>query len=230
MLGLSYRDWGKTQLENYLKADSMSTIAPNTDSIQQILGTNPSHQPEAYTGSFENKGYGIAKIYVESDTLWIDYNEAGERTKSYLEHYHYDIFRLRSTAEEEEIKTSTKISFQTNNRGDLASFKVSLEPSVDDLVFEKLDPVMEVGGLELQKYVGDYDLAGTTVKVYIRGESTLMVLVPGQPDYELVPSEPDLFKLKIADGYSVKFDLDTDGVVTKLSFLQPNGVFAAIKK
>jgi hypothetical protein len=46
------------------------------------------------------------------------------------------------------------------------------------------------------------DLAGAAiVKVYIKDNKTLFVLVPGQPDYELVPVEKDKFSLKIINGY-----------------------------
>jgi hypothetical protein len=71
---------------------------------------------------------------------------------------------------------------------------------------------------------------GTTVKVYIRSENTLMVLVPGQPDYELVPAKQDEFDLKIMKGFSVKFDLNEKGESTAINFIQPNGIFKAPKK
>ncbi|NND34920.1 MAG: serine hydrolase, partial [Saprospiraceae bacterium] len=230
MLGLPYRNWGKTQLENRMKADSMATTGQNMDSLRRKVGTTPSHDLESYIGNFENKGYGIAKIFTENDTLWADYNEAGERTKTYLEHYHYDVFKLRSTDEKTANNGASKLNFKTDIRGEIVSFEVQLEPAVDDIVFEKMDPVLELTTADLNKYVGNYDLNGLNVKVYIRGSNTLMVLVPGQPDYELVPVEEHLFNLKIADGYSVKFDLSDEGKVTQLSFLQPNGVFTASRK
>ena len=86
MLKLSYRPWGKSQLADKLKADTSTKVSPNNDSINRKTGTKPSHTMVDYTGSFENKGYGIAKFFIEKDTLWADYNEAGLRTKSYLQH------------------------------------------------------------------------------------------------------------------------------------------------
>ena len=82
-----------------------------------------------------------------------------------------------------------------------------MEPSVKDILFEKLAPSVEVKK-ELEKYVGDYDLNGTNVKVYIKGEKTLMVFIAGQTDYELVPAKENEFDLKIAKGYSVKFEVN----------------------
>jgi hypothetical protein len=58
----------------------------------------------------------------------------------------------------------------------------------------------------------------------------LMVLVPGQPDYELVATTVHAFDLKVVKGYSVKFEVNTDQVVLGMSFVQPNGIFKATKK
>jgi hypothetical protein len=230
LLKLSYRNWGKSALAEKLKGDSVAKTLPNTDSINRKPNTKPSHELNDYTGVYENKGYGQAKIFIETDTLWIDYNEAGQRTKSYLQHYHYDVFRIRSTEETEDSKDAPKIRFNTGTDGKISSLEAQLEPSVKDIVFEKLTPSVKVNKDDLQKYVGDYDLNGVTVKVYIRGENTLMVLVPGQPDYELAPTQKDAFDLKTVKGYSVRFEVTDKNEVTSISFIQPNGTFKATKK
>ena len=230
MLKLSYRNWGKTQLADQFKADSIAKSRPNNDSLNRKPGTTPSHVMADYTGSYENKGYGMVKIFIEKDTTWIDYNEAGLRTKSYLQHYHYDVFRIRSIEETEDNKDAAKIRFNSSNKGDIVSLEAQLEPSVKDIIFEKLAPAFIIKKDDLEKYTGDYDLAGETVKVYIRGENTLMVLIPGQPDYELVAARLHEFDIKIAKGYSVKFDVNDKGEVTALSFVQPNGTFRAPRK
>lgn len=228
MLKLPYRPWGKTALADKLKADSTSKQAPNTDSLNRKTGTHYSHNIEAYNGEFENKGYGIIRIFREKDTTWVDYNEAGKRTKSYLEHYHYDFFRIRSTEETENPKDAPKIRFNTDEKGSIASLEIQMEPTVKDILFERLTPA--VVKAELQKYVGDYDLSGTNVKVYIKGDKTLMVFIPGQTDYELVPANKNEFDLKIAKGYSVKFEVTEQNKVLSLTFIQPNGNFKATRK
>ncbi len=230
MLKLSYRNWNKQQLDADAKAKTAAKSAPNSDSLNRKPNTKPSHPFNDYNGVYENKGYGSIKIFMEKDTVWIDYNEAGQRTKSYLQHYHYDVFRIRSTEETEESKEALKVRFSTGTNGEITSLETQTEPAVKDVVFEKLPPVMKIEKNELQKYVGDYDLNGATVKVYIRGENTLMVFVPGQPDYELVPAKKDEFNLKIIKGYSVRFDLSDKNEVTGLTFIQPNGNFPAKRK
>ena len=227
MLRLPYVNWSKQQLDALAKAKA-GPKPPNTDSLNRKPGTKPSHAKTDYVGMFENKGYGQVKIFMEKDTLWLDYNEGGDRTKTYLEHYHYDVFRLRSTEENGENFNAQKIRFTTSDKGDISSIEAQLEPTVKDIIFEKLPPSIKLN--ELQKFAGDYSLEGTTVKVYIKSGGTLMVLVPGQPDYELVPTKENEFDLKIAKGFSVKFELDTKNEVQSMSFIQPNGTFKAIRK
>jgi hypothetical protein len=229
MLGLSYRNWSDFQLYPMLKARKENKMQ-NTDSMQQAKGTKPSHAIADYAGSFENKGYGIAKLFMERDTLWLDYNEGGLRTKAYLQHYHYDVFRARSTEETKENFDAPKLNFYTNNKGEIEGFKTLLEPSVKEIDFKRKATTVTLSKQDLQKYTGEYSLNGVAVSVYIKGDNTLMVLIPGQPDYELVASDEHLFRLKIMDGYNVKFDMNENNESTGLSFIQPNGTFKATKK
>ncbi len=232
MFKLPYRPWGRMALEARRKAQSMPNSLPNSDSINRKLNTKPSKEWNDYSGSYENKGYGIMKIFRERDTSWIDYNEAGLRTKSYLEHYHYDIFRLRSTEETGENKNAIKIWFNLDNRGEVRSLSIEMEPALKDMAteFEKLPPSMNVGKNDLEQYVADYDLNGTNIKIYIKGGKTLMLFIPDQPDYELVPTKKHEFDLKIAKGYSVRFEVNEKNEVLNLIITQPEGVFTAKRK
>lgn len=231
LLKLSDKNWGKRDLEARLKADSTSNLLPNNDSINKKPGTRPSAALPAYVGKFENKGYGIATTFIENDTLWIDHNEAGKRTKTYLEHYHYDVFRILSSEQKaNEVKDAPKLQFKLDLAGDVESITTALELAVKPIEFTKLPSTMEINVDDLKKYTGSYDLQGTNVTVYIRDNKTLMVSISGQPDYELAPATPHIFNLVIAKGYSVKFDVNDKQEITALSFLQPNGIFKANKK
>jgi CubicO group peptidase (beta-lactamase class C family) len=231
MLKLSYRNWGKTQLADKLKNDSIAKTSPNTDSINRKPNTRPSHELNDYAGNYENKGYGQVKIFRERDTMWMDYNEAGERTKSYLQHYHYDVFRIRSTEETEDSKDATKIRFNTGADGKISSLEAQLEPTVKDIMFEKLTASINVKKTDLEKFVGDYELApGVFAKFYIKGEKTLYAFIEGQPEYELLPTAKNKFDLKVLKGYSVQFEENEKGDILSVSFIQPNGTFKAPKK
>jgi len=82
----------------------------------------------------------------------------------------------------------------------------------------------------LEKFVGEYELMGMIVTVSLKGEKTLVLSVPGQPEYELVPYQGTEFNLKNLTGYSIKFIMDESGIVTEAKVTQPNGVFTAKKK
>ena len=231
MLKLSYRPWGKSALADKIKADSTAKASPNNDSLNRKLGTKPSHELKDYTGTFENKGYGKAKIFFERDTLWADYNEAGKRTDSYLQHYHFDVFRLRSTEETEIPKDAAKMKFNMNVKGEITSFEMKMEPAVKDIVFDKENATIEIKKSELGKFVGEYELApGAFAKFYIKGENTLYVFIEGQPEYELVASEKYKFFIKILSDYKVVFEENEKGEILSVSFQQPNGNFKATRK
>jgi hypothetical protein len=230
MLNLSYRQWGKVDPDAKAKTDSLINASPNTDSLNRKPGTKPSHLFNDYAGVYANKGYGQAKIFFERDTAWIDYNEAGLRTKSYLQHYHYDVFRIRSTEETKENKDATKVKFNIDKKGEITSLEIQMEPSVKDIIFEKELKTKEISKEYLMKYEGDYTFPqGGNVKLYLKGE-TLYVFIEGQPEYELVASEKHKFFIKILPDYKAVFEVSESGDVISVAFQQPNGNFKAIKK
>ena len=231
MLKLSYRNWLKNPVADKLRADSIAKATPNNDSLNRKPGTKPSHEINSYTGSYENKGYGVVKLFIEKDTLWADYNEAGKRTDSYLQHYHYDIFRIRSTEEKTENKNAPKMHFNMDSNGEIISLDMKLEPAVKDIVFKKLPPAIELKKDALKKYEGDYELApGVIAKFYIKGEKTLNAFIEGQPEYELMATGKNKFELKALKGYSVLFEENDKGEILSASFIQPNGTFKAKRK
>jgi hypothetical protein len=68
------------------------------------------------------------------------------------------------------------------------------------------------------------------VKVYLRADNTLMASVPGQPDYELLPTGEHAFTIRVLSGYSIVFEAGANNAITGLKFVQPNGTFKATKK
>ena len=67
---------------------------------------------------------------------------------------------------------------------------------------------------------------GIVVAITLKSENTLIVIIPGQPEYELVPYKGTEFNLKDLQGYSVEFT-EENGKIAKLVFKQPNGNFEA---
>lgn len=230
MFGLPYRNWSKFQKDAVARSTAAAAQRVNADSANRKPNTKPSHDKKDYTGVYENPGYGRMTIYLDNDTLWLNYNHYIR--KWYLQHYHYDIFESLTieAPAEEQGGDGNKVRFITNNKGEIASFETQMEPAVKDIVFTKQPPVIPLTKNDLQMYLGEYELQGVVVKVYLRGENTLMVLVPGQPDYEMTPTKKHEFDFKALKGYSIKFDVNDKNEVTAVSFIQPNGTFMAKKK
>jgi hypothetical protein len=209
-----------------------AALAPkvNTDSLNRKKNTRPSHELAAYAGVFEQPGYGRIHIVLDKDTLWANYNKSVR--KSYLRHYHYDVFEtisIDAPADAQGGGDANKVRFITNNKGEITTLETQMDPAVKDIVFNRVQ-IVTLTKKDLEQYVGDYEMIGQTVKVYIRGENTLMALVPGQPDYELVPTKKHEFDLKMAKGFSVKFEPNDKGEIIAMSFIQPNGIFKAVRK
>lgn len=228
LLGLKFRDWHGMQKEAADKAKAAAKEQLKKDSTQQKKGTRPSHSLVDYTGTFKNDGYGAITIFQDKDTLKGTYNGLHFKIK----HYHYDYFNFSFAADEADIdeENAMKGLFTINVKGEIESLKLPLESSVDEIVFKKEVISIDVKKEDLEKLVGEYELSGTTIKISIKGEKTLMMFVPGQPEYELVPVKENIFNLKIASGFSVRFEKDDKGNVIALYSIQPNGTFKAIRK
>jgi CubicO group peptidase (beta-lactamase class C family) len=227
MLGLPYRNWNKIQLDAFKKAKLPSNIKPTDDSSTHKYNTRPSHPLADYTGVFNNPGYGSVGITLRNDTLWLDYHNSDG--KVYLHHYHYDVFSIRSIKDPLPADQS-KLRFITNDRGDISSFETKLEPAVKDIVFSRQVVPINVQKSDLEKHVGEYVLGNMTAKIYLRSDNVLMLYVPGQPDYELVPVKKNEFDLKALKGFSVRFEVNDKNEVTAVNFVQPNGTFKATRK
>ena len=98
-----------------------------------------------------------------------------------------------------------------------------LEPSLKKaLEFVRQPASKEIKPEELKKYIGDYELAAIVAKVFVKGDKTLFLFVPGQPEYELVYLGNDKFSIKGLSGYKVEFE-NNGGKISACSFVQPNG-------
>lgn len=222
MLGLNPVDWNNRLLDEAGKAKANEEKNKKEEDTNRVKDTKPSHSMAAYAGTFENPAYGDFVVSVEGES--IQANLHGLATP--LEHYHYDIFKVTNTKYFE----GEKVTFITNVRGEIDAVQIKLEPGVKDIVFTRRIPAKEVGIATLQNYVGEFDFGGQVAKTYFKGEKTLYLLVPGQPEYELVPIADAEFKIKSLEGFKVKFETDTRGKVTDLISIQPNGTYRAKRK
>lgn len=80
--------------------------------------------------------------------------------------------------------------------------------------------------LSLKKYEGSFTVSGAIINTFVK-DNALFILIPGQPEYELLTSGPHKFDFKKIIGYSVFFNLDENNELLYLSIQQPNGNFKA---
>lgn len=214
MLGLNEIPWAQRAKDDEAKAKEAQAKAKSAADATRKIGTHPSHDLKDFAGQFDHPAYGVMSITQDGDGLKSERNGV---TAS-LKHFHYDIFQLADTGSPYD---GMKFMFQMNRAGDIDRIAVPLEPSVKDIVFtRRADPVAKSA---LEKLAGDYDMAGNVIKIWLRGENTLIASVPSQPDVELRPVKDMLFNVKGLEGYSVEFKLDAAGKVTEALLVQPGG-------
>lgn len=226
MLKLPYKNWSKYLLDIDKKSKMAAKAAPKSDSLNRKTGTKPSHPLADYAGVFTNPGYGSLTVNLQGDSLQGEFNSFHLA----LIHYHYDQFNGVPRGADYDDADPFKITFHTNATGEISKLSIPIEFGVKDIEFTREVKALTVQKSELEKYTGDYELNGITAKVYIKNDTTLMVLVPGQPDYELVPVKKDEFNFKSLNGFSIRFTVNDKNVATELFFVQPNGTFKATRK
>jgi CubicO group peptidase (beta-lactamase class C family) len=223
ILGLPQAPWAKRIKERSDKAKKEAEEAMKKKDTDRKLNTKPSHNLEDYAGDFENPGYGILTIKKDGDQLKATFNYINLNGQ----HYHYDIFEFTTVVFGEQ---QFRFSFHTDVKGNISRVSIPFQTGVKDIEFVRM-PEKKMKEKEfLKKFVGEYDLHGVTAAVFIKGENTLVLTVPGQPPYELVPYKGTEFTIKKLKEFSIKFIMDESGTVTGLESHQPNGVFTAKKK
>lgn len=231
LLNLPYYNW----IAEVKKAqDKLSKAMKELEKAQQGIkraAVHASHPLADYEGVYSNPAFGSFEVAVENDSL-----VAHIANQSFwLSNYHYDVFDAYEKNAGEPVDTSSKnhlqFQFLMNTAGDITSASVPLEPTMSlPSTFNKTPRAHAVAKDELQKYAGDYELAGGVAKVYVKDNTTLYVVVPGQADYELIPVGGTKFALKVLPSFFVEFEMNDRKEATGIAFIQPNGTFKGTKK
>lgn len=223
-LGLDQVPWSQRFKEDEKKEKESEEEAKKKGYTTRKSGTHPSHDLKEYAGEFENSGYGIVRIDLEKDEFKLTFN----RMTSPLKHFHYDVFEVPENPLDPLEKT--KVMFITNLKGDLDSLSIALEPNVKDIAFTRRPEKAMMERAFLEPFAGQYDLPGVTLTISLKGDKTLIAILPGQPEYELVPKHGTTFDIKGLSGYSFEFRKDASGAVTEAVVYQPEGTFVAKRK
>ena len=230
MLKLTKKDWNGLRLSEKAKAKQNQKDADKSVTKPNVVNAPPTHKIKDYEGLYTCKGYGTLNIVSKNDSLFVLLKNA----TFWLKHTTYDVFYLYHADKRYGIDTSDRsnfsVQFVINKLGEIESLETDLQAGLPPFVFKKIPKSVAIAADALKKYEGEYELGGMTAKVYVKNSSVLYVFVPGQPEYETIAVGNDEFKLKILSGYSVKFLLNSNGEVEAMNFIQPNGIFKAIKK
>lgn len=114
-------------------------------------------------------------------------------------------------------------------KGDVSNAKFRTEPKPDAI--DDRPKVIDVDPKIFKQYVGEYDVQGTTVKIYTEDSGTkLYLFVADQQSYELVPTGEHQFTFKISNDYKIEFKNSENGVFQELIVTQPDGTYKATRK
>lgn len=230
MLNEKKIDWANYFLEKNNKQKEANDEAKNDSTSKQNKSTPPSHKLESYMGNYFNPGYGKFSITLKGDSVFANF----KRTKFYLKHVYYDVFEPFEVTKYGIDTTnvgSLRFNFSTNDAGEIAAVNMKLEPTLNHPIEFVHEPnIIELESKELKVYEGEYEISGMVIKVYTKNDNNLYMFVPGQPEYQLMASDKNLFILKNLTGYKAKFEEDINGNISELILIQPNGTFRVKKK
>lgn len=209
--GASYRDWNAIM--------KMGSGTKPNETAASVKPSKPSHSMSDFAGQYKNNAYGTITIQQNKEELSGRFNRWGIKIK----HFQYNYFTF--SIDENTIAGSDVISgeFIIGTDGSIVALKLPFETGVKDIEFKKQATVSNITNEDLKQYCGDYDFNGMVVKVYLTEQKILKALVPGQPEYELVPTKTDEFDVKGAKGVRIQFERDEHGNIPACSFIQPNG-------
>jgi CubicO group peptidase (beta-lactamase class C family) len=215
VLNLKPHDWVKKLSDEEKEAQQAKNNAGKDN-------TSPSHTLEDYIGEYEHPGYGTLTISLINETLVVSYNQI----LTQLEHKHYDVF-IGSHESHDPALADMHFSFRTCHNGDISEVQIPFE--LHSIVFTKKAPPELHDISYLKTFEGQYISNIVTAKVILRGKE-LIVLIPGQPDYTLIPESDAVFAIEGLSGYSVKFVKDEHGKVVELQSIQPYGVYTLTRE
>jgi hypothetical protein len=205
-----------------LKADAEK--AKKEADKDRKLNTQPSHPLEEYAGDYSHPAYGMVSFQKEGDKLKALYNGMDFE----VAHYHFDVFDLKN--EEAFADMTLKATFDLDLKGNVSAVAIPLQASVKPIVFERMPEKKMMEKSFLEKFLGQYELQGVVFTVQLRGETTLVVVAPGQPEMELVPYKGTEFNIKGAPGASLEFIVEASGAVNEAKFKQAGAVMTAKRK
>ncbi len=132
-LGQESQDWA-TVFQGF--EDQSSKYKENTEKAfieARVPDTEPSHDLEAYVGTYTDPMYGDAVISLKEGVLQFSLLPTADLFSGSMEHWHYDSFRIRL---KDPFLPPGLFIFETNGKGEITGFKIDLPNN--DLHFSNL--------------------------------------------------------------------------------------------
>ncbi len=101
---------------------------------ERILDTKPSVADSLFTGIYEDKMYGQAKIEIADDQLKITLLPTAKLFNSKMEHWHYNTFKIKFA---DPFLPPGFVTFNFNEEGNIIGFKIKMD--APDFHFNDLD-------------------------------------------------------------------------------------------
>jgi CubicO group peptidase (beta-lactamase class C family) len=226
LLGLDTIDWLGEGLDRRNKALAAEKVAKQKKETVRRSGTQPAHPLAEYAGDYEHPGYGLLTIELRDNRLVSIYNGI----EATLEHWHFEVFNAPKADNDPALADlNQKLQFQTNFKGYVDGAAVALEPAVKPIAFAKKPDRKLSDPAYINRFAGDYELAGQTATVRVQGHVLILQQKGARPS-ELVPDRDDEFNVKRTTGVSVRFISDAQGKVVEMAVSTPAGVFSAKRK
>lgn len=219
LLGLRLVDWGPRLKGDMDEMRAAADKAKQKSEAERRPDAPPSHPLADYAGNYEHPGYGPFTVTLDGDRLTAHYNQFDLP----MTHYHYDTFSITLELEDMELKAT----FATDAQGRIASVSLPMESSVKEIVFVRVAPEAMRERSFLEPLAGTYELMGMQVHIALQGDHTLVLAIPGQPEYELEPVEGTEFTVKGQPGVRIEFKRDESGAVTEAIVTQQGAVLSA---
>jgi CubicO group peptidase (beta-lactamase class C family) len=178
--------------------------------------TKPARPLADYAAEYSHPGYGPMKVRLEKDRLMLSYN----KFTAPLDHWHYEVFQ--SPADRQNPLELTRIQFNGDFSGEVASLSVALEPNVDPIVFVRQPPAEMRDRKFLESIAGEYDGGGVPVTIAVREDNVLQYIVLGNVR-ELIPIRGTYFRLKDLTGVAVEFLKNSSGQYDRMAYYSPGG-------
>ena len=201
LLGLSITPWSERGLKNRDLSKKQGKEGRAKANEGQVKGTKPSHPLSDYFGEFENSAYGSINI-TQKDTAMIF---SLHNIHLPMHHFHYDRFDTKN----DEQDGFYSLNYQTNPQGEVDRFVVSLDEGEVTFV-KKADATLSTVET-LTKYTGKYKIGTNAINVILKNKNHLFL--EGQPDLELIPYKPNIFKTKEYADFTISFVIENGKVV-----------------